>query len=328
MSILEPCPGATRFTHDHDRSSINISTTSAHYTDVIKWLSTTLAKSAFPFHPEVKRPKFGLNQKSTTPSTKYSTVFKSTISVTDQTYASTIPSNAWKHRPPVAITYVINDPEFPPMPPPPTASPTSPDTKSTTSETYTETTFQQTIDHALRQLETTYSTKLSDLETKFQSDLQQQITSLEKRIDDQFVVLTQQLITTTYSALTTDTSPLLTKTDHLAFRNEINLHLNLLTNKLNAVLDRTIQPPASPDTQSTLILSPSDPYRPHPMNLDPACTAASTPPRKSQANKRGNFGPSPEKPSPPEIPTRIQIEAATHPSSALPPDNRMEEGES
>ena len=126
-----------RVTYDPTNKKVHVSTRSDKYREVHQWIAKSLQDHKFPYGPSIRPMKYGT---STGTKTNYSSVFQQAMAEPndDASTIKTTRSNAWKTRPPLAISYTASDIAFPPLP---KVKPVSPSTPSTTSETLDEDTF-------------------------------------------------------------------------------------------------------------------------------------------------------------------------------------------
>ena len=175
--------------------------------------------------------KYGVGGGATS-AISYSEIFKDAISVANDSYtASTIkttPSNVWKNRPPIAISYSLADVAFPPLA---SAKPSAAATPSTASETFDEDTIQSAISVAIKKLEDQHRAELAQLKLEMQSKIDE--------VTSQMKDLGQQVAVQTYQALVKDESPLVTKTDHAQLQHEMSLISTQLTTIINMFQTKT-----------------------------------------------------------------------------------------
>lgn len=233
LDMLNAHTAIYRVVHDPTQNKYHVSTTAAKYREVHQWIEKTLEEHKFPFAPRIRSLKYGPTGKTTTMS--YSDIFKDTISVASDSYAnSTIKStqgNAWKQRPPLAISYDLNDAAFPYLSP--TKKPT-PATPSTTSETLDEDTIQSAISVAIKKLEDKHQIEFNNLKR----EMQQQIEDVNNKMKE----LVQQMAVQTYQALVQEESPLATKTDHATLQHEMSLISTQLSTIIHLVQNNKTTP--------------------------------------------------------------------------------------
>ena len=213
MQVLNSNPAIHRVAHDHQQNKYHVSTTAAKYREVHQWINQILSDHRFSYEPKIRPLKYG-NQGNGT-GVSYSELFKDAISVASESYAaSTIPStksNAWKTRPPLAISYDLNDTAFPTLPTTKKPAPASP---STTSETLDGDTIQSAISVAIKKLEEKHHDEMTKLKLEMQSKIDE--------VTDQMKNLGQQVAAQTYQALVKEESPLVTKADHANLQTEMS----------------------------------------------------------------------------------------------------------
>ena len=265
LSLLNSNTKIYRVTYDSTNKKIHVSTRSDKYREVHQWIAQALREHQFPYGPSIRPMKYGTSTGGT--QTNYSSVFQQAMTdpIDDASTIKTARSNAWKNRPPLAISYTATDIAFPPLP---TAKPVTPATPSTTSETFDEETFQSAISTALKKMEDQHRQELAQLKL----EMQQQIKAVEAQMQD----LGKQVAIQTYQALVKEESPLVTKTDHAVLQQEIStisIQLNTLINlfKNGSTLKVVNESPAARDLKRTkLNLTPMKP-----INLDEMFTQES-----------------------------------------------------
>lgn len=133
--VLNSNSSIHRVSFDPQENKYHVSTTSTKYKEVHLWIQQALQGHKFPYGPLIRPMQYGS-------STSYSSVFRDAISVASVTVEEkptpTTPSNPWKNRPPLDISYVPTDAAFPPL------------ASSTTSETLDEDTIQSAISSAIK----------------------------------------------------------------------------------------------------------------------------------------------------------------------------------
>jgi hypothetical protein len=147
--------------------------------------------------------------------TSYASVFRDAMSVAsasyDTSFTKSVPTNPWKTRPPLDISYVPTDVAFPPLP----AQKPVPATASTTSETFDEDTFQSAISSAIKKLEERHQAEMAQLKSDFNAKLE--------AVELQMKELGKQIVHQTYQALVHEESPLATKIDHEILRQDVTV---------------------------------------------------------------------------------------------------------
>lgn len=142
-----------RVAYDQSQCRYHVSTSSTHYKTVYDWIDRLLKDHQFPFSPQLRPLRFGN-------SPSYGDIFKDAVSVATGTFsnspATVSTGNAWRNRPPLAISYVHTDAAFPPLP----MKKTTPTTASTTSETFEDDTIQSAISAAIKKLEDQHKSEL------------------------------------------------------------------------------------------------------------------------------------------------------------------------
>ncbi len=154
-------------------------------------------------------------------------------------------------RPPIAISYDLNEEAFPKLP---TSKKTAPPTPSTTSECYDEDTIQSAISVAIKKLEDQHREELKKLKLEMQSKIDE--------VSNQMKELGQQVAVQTIQALVKEESPLVTKTDHVNLQNEMSLISTQLSTLINMLqhhqpTDITPQSPARTSKRSKPTTSPA-----------------------------------------------------------------------
>lgn len=222
FTILSGNTNIHRVAYDPKFNKYHISTTADKYREVHKWVSAMLEEQKFPFVPKIRPMKYGGDAGKP----NYSAVFKDALSIASDTYdASTIQTtrtNAWKNRPPVAISYIPTVDAFPPLT---TRKKQTPVTPSFTSEMLDEDTIQSAITVAINKLEEQHRAELTQLKT----EMQQKIEAMEIQMKE----LGQQVAVQTYQALVKDESPLVTKKDHAHLQHELSMISTQLTTFIN-----------------------------------------------------------------------------------------------
>ena len=210
LDILHGNKNIQRVSHDHKQGKYHVSTTADKYYDVHTWITKALGEHTFPFNPSIRPLKYNPNHKTT-----YSSVMTAAMSVTNESYdASTIKTNrstAWKQRPPLNISYVLDAAAFPELPKHSSKIPVTP---SMTSEIFDEDTLQSAISAALTKMEAQHKAELEAMK----SDMDAKI----KMLESQMKTLGEQVAVQTYHALVKEDSPLVTKMDHAQLKHDIN----------------------------------------------------------------------------------------------------------
>jgi hypothetical protein len=208
LDVLNRNSSIQRVAYDPQQNRYNVSTIATKYREVHQWLNSVLSDHKFPFSPYIRPMKYSHGQGGNSTSPSYSDIFKDTISLANESYASnttkTTHGNPWKTRPPLAISYSLNDAAFPSLP---TAKNHIPATTSTTSETFDEDTIQSAISSAIKKLEDQHRAEM---------------TSKIDEVTSQMRELGDQVVTQTYQALVKDESPLVTKMDHAQLQHEMS----------------------------------------------------------------------------------------------------------
>ena len=222
--VLNAHSAIQRVAYDHQQHKYHVSTIATKYREVHQWISSVLEEHNFPYAPYVRPMKFSGGNGSS-PAVTYSDVFKSAISLASDNYTAstttTTQSNAWKTRPPLAISYSLTDAVFPPLTPTKAQVPTTP---STTSETCDEDTIQSAISVAIKKLEEQHRAELLQLKKEMQSKIDE--------VTSQMKELGQQVATQTYQALVNKESPLATKTDHAQLQHD----MTIISTQLNTII--------------------------------------------------------------------------------------------
>lgn len=231
-----------RVAYEPAQNRYHISTSSTQYRAVYEWIERILKEHQFPFAPQLRPLKYGN-------SPSYGDIFKDAVSVATNTYVSSstkVPTTTpWKHRPPLAISYVPTDAAFPPLP----AKPPTQTTASTTSETLEDDTIQSAISAAIKKLEDQHKSDLMQLKQEFQAKL--------AAVESQMKNISQQVASQTYQALTGEGSPLATKAD--------NEHLRLDINVMKTQLATLLSFFQTKQTDTTIqMTNPSLPHTPPP----------------------------------------------------------------
>jgi hypothetical protein len=203
-----------RVSYDPQQNKYHVSTTASKYKEVHQWIQQVIQENNFPYNPSIRPLQYG-------PSASYASVFRDAISVAsgtvdDKPYIPA-PTNPWKNRPPLDISYTPTDEAFPPLE---TKKP-APATASTMSETLDEDTIQSAISSAIKKLEDRHRADLEQLKLDFQSKLD----AVERQMKD----LGKQIAVQTYEALIKDDSPLVTKIEHEILRQDVSLIKTQLT---------------------------------------------------------------------------------------------------
>ena len=214
IGLLNGNPSIQRVVYDHIQNKYHVSTTTSKYREIHQWIEEILEEHQFPFGPKVRSMKYANGGNGGT-QFSYSEIFKDTISIASTSYTNrtttTTPTNAWKNRPPLAISYDLNDAVFPALS---SNKPPVPTTPSTASETCDEDTIQSAISVAIKKLEDQHNVALKKLKQEMQSKIDEVSTQMKE--------LGQQVATQTYQALVTEGSPLATKTDHAHLQHEMS----------------------------------------------------------------------------------------------------------
>ena len=217
LDILNGNKYIQRVSHDHKQGKYHVSTTADKYHEVHTWITKSLVEHKFPFNPSIRPLKYNPNHR-----TKYSSLLTAAMSVANESYdTSTIKTNrssAWKQRPPLNISYVLDAEAFPELPKHTTKSPVTP---STASEFFDEDTLQSAISAALTKMEAQHKAELEAMK----SDMEAKI----KMLESQMKSLGEQVAVQTYQALVKEDSPLATKTDHAQLQHDMNVISTQLT---------------------------------------------------------------------------------------------------
>ena len=247
MQVLNGNQAIHRVAYDPQQNKYHVSTTAAKYREVHQWLTKMLADHKFPYDPQIRSIKFGYQGNGT--GISYSDLFKDAISVASDSYAaSTLPStksNAWKNRPPLAISYDLNDVAFPTLP---TIKKPAPGPTSTTSETFDADTIQSAISTAIKKLEDKHHEELAKLKLEMQRKIDE--------VTDQMRNLGKQVAAQTYQALVKDESPLVTKADHA----NLQCEMSLISTQLSTII-KIFQDGTFPQLTSISAMSPQSPAR-------------------------------------------------------------------
>ena len=210
-----------RVAYDYQHNKYHVSTVASKYREVHEWIACALAEHDFPYEPTLRPMKYtgGVGPSK---ATTYSDIFKDAISLASDNYTAnttrTTQSSAWKNRPPLAISYSLNDAAFPSLSP---SKPNAPPTPSMTSGTFDDATIQSAISTAIKKLEDQHRKELDQLKKEMQNKIDE--------VTHQMKELGQQVATQTYQALVKKESPLATKTDHAQLQHEMNLISTQLT---------------------------------------------------------------------------------------------------
>lgn len=239
LTMLNGNTDVLRVAYDPKQNRYHVSTRATTYRAIHHWISNLITEHEFPYGPTMRPLKYGPGNST---STSYSSIFKDVmqtpVPADDASTIKTTRSNAWKNRPPLAISYVPTDDAFPPLTPRRHPIPTTP---STTSETLDEDTIQSAISSALKKLEEQHQRELLQLQD-----------TMQKKIDavaNQMKELGKQVAVQTYQALVTEESPLVTKTDHAHLQQEMSLmttQLKMIVNllQISTVVPQTASSPA------------------------------------------------------------------------------------
>ena len=215
MQVLTGNSDIQRVTFDHQHNKYHVSTVATKYREVHEWIARELAENDFPYEPTLRPMKY-TNGVGTLKAMSYSDICKDAISLASDNYtastAKTTQSNAWKTRPPLAISYSLTDAAFPTLS---HTKPNAPTTPSMTSGTFDEETFQSAISAAIKKLEDQHRKELDQLKKEMQNKIDE--------VTNQMKELGQQVATQTYQALVKKESPLATKTDHAQLQHDMNL---------------------------------------------------------------------------------------------------------
>lgn len=226
-SLLDILNGHTfvqRVAYDPHENKYHVSTIATKYREAHQWIANALEEHAFPYKPSMRPMKYGGGGGAVNSADSYSDIFKDAISLASEKYTANSttqpnPGNAWKNRPPLAISYSLTTDSFPPLTS--TAKPHVAATTSTASETFDEETIQSAISVAIKKLEDQHKHDLAQMKR----DMQVQIDELRFQMQD----LGQQVATQTYQALVKEESPLVTKTDHAQLQHEMTCISTQLT---------------------------------------------------------------------------------------------------
>lgn len=223
--VLQANPAVQRVSYDPQLNKYHISTISTRYRDLHQWITRVLTDHQFPYGPQIRPLRYG-NSSSSITGCSYSDIFKEAMTQANDSFSShpapTTPRNPWKTRPPLAISYDINEAAFPALP---RAKSSAPSTPSTASETIDEETIQSAISTAIQKLQEQHKQDLAQLKL----EMQNQIDEVKNQMND----LGQQVATQTYQALVCKESPLTTKTDHAILQHDINI----MRTQLSALMD-------------------------------------------------------------------------------------------
>lgn len=262
LDVLHSNPAVQRVAFDPEANRYHVSTTATKYRDVHQWLTQVLLDHRFPYSPQIKPLRYG-NTGSTNTGMSYSDIFKDVLSRANESFASnpisTPPSNPWKTRPPLAISYSKNEEAFPSLP---QVKPSVPSTPSTTSETIDEDTIRSAISAAIKKLEEQHREELRQLKIEMQSKIDEVATQMRN--------MAKQVATQTYQALVRDESPLATKTDHARLQNDISSITTQLSAMMAIMQNSTItphQPPAPTQLKSVTTTTSNAAPGPVPRNL-------------------------------------------------------------
>lgn len=208
QEVLNANPSIHRVSFDPQQNKYHVSTTASKYKDVHQWINQVLREHQFSYGPVIRAMKYGSV-------TSYASIFREAMSVASESFDASpmksTPTNPWKNRPPLDISYTHTDTAFPPLP----TRKQTPATASTTSETLDEETIQSAISSAIKKLEDRHKEDLDQLKQEFQRKLD----TVERQMKD----LGKQIAVQTYQALVKDDSPLATKTDQEILRQDVRL---------------------------------------------------------------------------------------------------------
>ena len=241
VDVLNKNSSIQRVAYDPQQNRYHVSTIAAKYVEVHQWINSVLSEHQFPFSPYIRPMKYGSGQGGNSTSLSYADIFKDTISLANESYTSTqttktSTSNAWKTRPPLAISYSLSDAAFPALPTPKHQTPA---TTSTTSETLDEETIQSAISTAIKKLEEQHRAEINQLKLDMQSKLDE--------VTSQMRELGEQVVLQTYQALLKDESPLATKMDHAHLQHEMSTISTQLTTLISMLQKTPVQPATPPD---------------------------------------------------------------------------------
>lgn len=263
LGLLNGNSAIHRVVYDFNQNKYHVSTTAAKYREIHQWITKSLDDHQFPYGPKVRPMKYVNGSNGASP-LSYSEIFKDTISMASDSYTTRTvkppQTNAWKNRPPFAISYDLNDATFPVLSPTKTPTPATP---STTSETFEEDTIQSAISIAIKKLEDQHSAALKKLKQEMQSKIDE--------VSNQMKELGQQVATQTYQALVKEGSPLATKTDHAHLQHEMSMISTQLATLIGILKKDAINlPSALPD------ITPQSPPR-HSKRSKPTTTPEKKP---------------------------------------------------
>ena len=247
--VLNTNSSIQRVAYDPQQNRYHVSTIAAKYREVHQWVNSTLNEHKFPFSPYIRPLKYGSGQGGNSTSLSYSEIFKDTISIANESYASnttkTTVSNVWKTRPPLAISYSLSDAAFPALSTPKHQIPA---TTSTTSETLDEDTIQSAISSAIKKLEDQHRAEINQLKLEMQSKINE-VTSQMRELGEQVAIQT-------YQALLKDESPLATKADHARLQHEMGSISHQLTTLISMFQQpQPVRPLGSPESADEYVIS-------------------------------------------------------------------------
>lgn len=258
MQVLTGNSALQRVAYDPQQSKYHVSTTAVKYKEVHQWIARNITDNKFPYAPTIRPMKYGIGGGNST-AVSYADIFKDAISVANESYAGstikTTQSNAWKNRPPIAISYSLTEAVFPPLPTSPKQH--IPTTPSTASETFDEDTIQSAISVAIKKLEDQHRAELIKLKIEMQSKIDEVTTQMRE--------LGEQVAIQTYQALLKDESPLATKTDHAKLQHDMNVISTQLSTIINLFQSPTTIPQPgvrSPSIEPNLHISNITPTSP------------------------------------------------------------------
>ena len=246
-----------RVAYDPKFGKCHVSTVAPKYREVHQWITGMLEEHSFPYQPTVRPLKYNSNLKTTV---KYSALFADAISVATSSYDNstikTTPSNAWKPRPPLDISYVPTAEAFPPLP----RKSHTQATPSTNSETCDEETIQSAISSAIKTLQEQHRRELEQLK----QEMQKKMDEMESQMKD----LGKQVALQTYQALVTEESPLAMKSDHVTLQHDMSIINTQLTTLINLISTGTGIVTAPPSHQAITMSPPRNTKR-HKQNRTP-----------------------------------------------------------
>ena len=175
MTLLITNTTVMRVSYDFKHEKYHVSTRADKYRELHQWITKTLQDHKFSYGPTIRPMKYGVGNSSAT----FSSVFQQAMTPPpdDTSTIKTTRSNAWKNRPPLAISYMATDVAFPPLP---TTKHRIPPTPSTASETLDEDTIQSVITSALKKLEEQHRIELNQMKL----DMQKKIDAVEAKMQE------------------------------------------------------------------------------------------------------------------------------------------------